>query len=88
MVRKLTNEVDVTYFSFIVSALARVLKVLHDSDHETNRIMMAAEMIQEARENYGTPNSPSMIVSLSEDELRAKQVQVCITNSCMTVCLI
>lgn len=76
MVCKLTNEVDVTHFSFIVSALARILKVLHDSDHETNRIMMAAEMIQEARENYGPPNSSPAVLLLSEDELRAKQVQL------------
>lgn len=75
MVRKLTCDVDVTHFSFIVCALARILTVLHDSDHEAERIEMAAEMIQDAREESETPQAQTL-VTLSGDEMRARQIQL------------
>ncbi|XP_039258704.2 condensin complex subunit 3-like [Styela clava] len=74
-VRRLTLSVDVTHFSMIVPALARILNCLHDSDHEADRVEMAAEMIQDAREK-SDPVPSQTVVSLSEDEIRSKQIQL------------
>lgn len=76
-VRKLTANVDVTHFSCIVPALARILKTLHDVDHENERIEIAAEMIQDARESTEATQSQGRTnAALSEEEARKKQIQL------------
>lgn len=76
--RKLTSEVDVRHFSFVVPALARIVTVLYTSEHEADRIAMAAEMIQDARESGGQAagSQTQTIVTLSEDEIRTRHIQV------------
>lgn len=71
---KLTSNIDVTNFTCIVPSLAKCLKVLHDSDHEDERVQIAAEMIQDAREKI--PDSPAGEMPFTEEEIRTKQIQV------------
>ena len=56
-----------------------MLTALHDSDHEVERIEMAAEMIQDAREDCEAQAAQS-VIALSEEGMRSLQIQVSTNN--------